>query len=375
MSKYLLLIMILLCPVVYGQTISQQLQDISDAKAAIKAAIESKGVTVDSDLPLHRYDDSVRDIIIPVGAITVAGEAGETIVAGDIVSIDYDNIIAKYSNPGTNTDFADIVYLGYANEAGVASDIINVTTIWQAPDYNAFIFDEPSQTITGYRGTATEITVPSQINGIDVLVIGTSALEDKGLTSVTISSGITTINSNAFRGNDIATLSLPNTITTIGTSAFDGNALTSVTLPTSLETLGGLAFANNLITSINIPNSVTSMGSYCWYRNKVTDAGGGITIGTGLTSLNTGAFSEAAFGVSGITSITIPSNIGSISDIVFWGAPLTTITMASATTSIYNTGTYTDHRTMGSYGADFVAAYGTGGAGTYNYSGGTWTKE
>jgi len=285
--------------------------------------------------------------------------------------------LAQLSNPVAPTASVTTDCIGYTHSAGSIGQSMTITALYNTNPYvgSDFLFDAPTQTITGYRGTATEITVPSQINGVDVLVIGREALKSKSLTSVTISSGITTIKSKAFYDNSIATLTLPNSITTIGDYAFDGNALTSVTLPTSLETLGGLAFANNLIASINIPNSVTSMGSYCWYRNKVTDAGGGITIGTGLTFLNSGAFSEAAIGVWGITSITIPSNIGTISNRAFYGAPLTTITMASATTSIYNTGTYTYHRTMGNYGEGFVAAYGTGGAGTYNYSGGVWTKE
>lgn len=98
----LLILLILACPAVYGQTenIMQQLSDISDAKAAIKTAIELKGVAVDT-APLADYADKIDSIAYPVDAEDISGRAGEALLAGDIV-------ITKpyYAVQATNPDTA-----------------------------------------------------------------------------------------------------------------------------------------------------------------------------------------------------------------------------------------------------------------------------
>ena len=53
--------------------------------------------------------------------------------------------------------------------------------------------------ITGYTGWATELTIPSELDGYTVTEIGASAFEDcSSLVSVTIPEGVTSIGSYAF---------------------------------------------------------------------------------------------------------------------------------------------------------------------------------
>ncbi len=84
----------------------------------------------------------------------------------------------------------------------------------------------------------------------------------KGLTSITIPSSVTTIDSNSFGSNNITTLDIPGSVTSIGEYAFESNALTNVTLHEGTTTIGGGAFAGNYLREITIPNSVTSLGTY-----------------------------------------------------------------------------------------------------------------
>ena len=88
-----------------------------------------------------------------------------------------------------------------------------------------FIFDKPNDvnTLVGYLGNATELTLPADYNG-ENYVIGANVF--KGKTRIT---GVT----------------IPNSVTSIGNSAFsDCTGLTSITIPNSVTSIGNQAFEN-----------------------------------------------------------------------------------------------------------------------------------
>lgn len=89
-------------------------------------------------------------------------------------------------------------------------------------------------TITKFKGSDTDVTIPNTIDGYPVKVIGQSAFEDfYSLTSVTVPDGLTGIEKNAF--NDcikLKTINIPDTVKSIGESAFYCcESLTNVTIP------------------------------------------------------------------------------------------------------------------------------------------------
>ena len=64
--------------------------------------------------------------------------------------------------------------------------------------------DEGGITITGFKGTETEVDIPSEIDGKSVTKIGELAFKEcNGLTSVTIPESVTNIGSGAFEGCNI----------------------------------------------------------------------------------------------------------------------------------------------------------------------------
>ena len=85
--------------------------------------------------------------------------------------------------------------------------------------------------ITGYKGSATEVVIPSEIEGKPVTSIGILAFcERRRLKSVTIPDSVTIIGSWAFNDcTGLTDLKIPNSVTSIGYAAFDGcNSLKDV---------------------------------------------------------------------------------------------------------------------------------------------------
>lgn len=128
-----------------------------------------------------------------------------------------------------------------------------------------FILNNTAVTVTRYKGTAADVTIPSRYKGKPVTVIDHVAFyNNSAVTSVTIPDSVTAIPDYAFGYcSQLTNISIPNSVTFIGFSAFNScTSLKSITLPSSLSTIQSYAFYNceNLKT-IRIPVSVTSIGN------------------------------------------------------------------------------------------------------------------
>ena len=128
---------------------------------------------------------------------------------------------------------------------------------------NIFYFDETTGTITKYIGSATNVEIPSTINGIKVTAIGDNAFEQcTSLTSIEISEGVTSIGEYAFIDcTALASVKIPSSVTSINEGAFCRcSALKSVEILNGLKTIGDSAFMNcTALTDITIPDSVTTI--------------------------------------------------------------------------------------------------------------------
>jgi hypothetical protein len=146
--------------------------------------------------------------------------------------------------------------------------------------------DSAAITITGYKGTAGRVRIPTTIEGIPVRSISgytfrgnktiTSVIIPGGvkieggafenctnLRSVVLDPGITIIPDGLFKNcTSLTSVAIPDSVTTIDREAFWGCAsLASVTIPGSVTRIGKFAFYScTILSSVVIPDSVKMIG-------------------------------------------------------------------------------------------------------------------
>ena len=199
-------------------------------------------------------------------------------------------------------------------------------------------------TITGYNGSNTIVNIPPRINNLPVTVISEEAFRDKGLTSVTIPSGVRAIGVRAFSSNRLTSVTIPDSVTFLDIGAFANNTLTSVVISNNVTAIGNSVFFNNTITNVVIPNSVTSIGVGAFARNHLTS----VVIPNSVTSIREGAFQD-----NRLTSVTIPNSVTVIERGAFLRNRLTSVTMPDSVTSIGDEAFLENPLTQVTIGANF----------------------
>jgi len=163
-------------------------------------------------------------------------------------------------------------------------------------------------------------------------------MSTSGIVSATIGNEVEILPANFVRGSKITEITIPNSVTSIGNYAFYGcSGLTSVTMPNSVTSIGNSAFYGcSGLTSVTIPNSVTSIGysafkgcsglkTVNWNVKNCADFPSGSSPFSGLTGINTFSFGNEVqnipaylcYGLSGLTSVTIPNSLNSIGNSAF----------------------------------------------------------
>ena len=180
-------------------------------------------------------------------------------------------------------------------------------------DFTYAVISETDKTceITGYTGTAVNVTVPAALGGYRVTTIGSYAFNNL---------------------NRLTGVTLPDNVETIEYNAFDGCvSLTSVKLPAQLKYIGSRVFYNcEKLTSIAIPVGVTEIGSNAFRNCKALTT---VTVSEQnnsevLPALKTTVGSEAFFDCTALTSVTLQESVTSIESYAFSGCTsLTSITL------------------------------------------------
>ena len=119
------------------------------------------------------------------------------------------------------------------------------------------ICDSGTYVITGYNGSDTILTFPSEINGVKVSSIsnGSSAISGSvgNVKSIIIPEGYVYIGNYAFyQYSNIKTVTLPESLKRVGNSAFLSTGITSVIVPSNVESIGASAFIGFSMADVTI---------------------------------------------------------------------------------------------------------------------------
>jgi len=251
-----------------------------------------------------------------------------TALAGQTVYVKGNGFTLRLTSDGSVTKY------GFAVTA--------VESVTQA-DYEEFI-SRPKYTIntsgvlTGYSGQLAELVIPETVDGIAVTGIGSRLFYNNNiLTSVTLPSGVTSIDNYAFAGcSNLASVSMGDQITSIGYEAFKNcTSLTSVALPSGLTTIDASAFCGcSNLASVTMGNQITSIGSDA-FKNCTSLTS--VTLPSGLTIIGSNTF----YGCSNLASVSMGSNVTSIASYAFYNCTsLNSISFSSNLTTIGSSAFY-----------------------------------
>lgn len=204
-------------------------------------------------------------------------------------------------------------------------------------DANGFTWqsdDGVTYSITGYTGSATNITIPSSIDGHSVTSIGLNAFRNTSITSVTIPDTVVSIGGFAFYYcTSLVSVVIPDSVTSIGESAFAYcTSLPNITLPDNLNKIENCAFQDcKAFTSITIPSSVKSIGFYAFLECFSLKS---ITIPNSVTSIGEGAFKDCKL----LNNVVIPDSVTSVGNYLFYNC--TSLSDVRLSNSLTNTGNF-----------------------------------
>jgi len=174
-----------------------------------------------------------------------------------------------------------------AEESGVES-----ASYYFSGDFEYTVLDDGTASITDYLGSASEVIIPSTLDGYKVTTIGKRAFyECKALVNVEIPDSVTLIDDNAFfYCTKLVSVEIPDSVTEIGEYAFEGcRSLVSVKIPDSVTTIGAHSFSGcESLISIDIPDTVTDIGDYAFCGCTSLES---IKIPHGITKIGDSVFS------------------------------------------------------------------------------------
>ena len=211
--------------------------------------------------------------------------------------------------------------------------VLNSSSTTGNETYYYIVNDDGCAEIIGCTTTSTELTVPTDFDGIVVNKIGDYGFANcTTLNSITIPANILNIGKYAFTGcTGLVNATIPTTVDTVGDYAFNNcTGLKNVTISEGVQALGEGAFYNciSLIEAV-VPDTAKYVGSYAFYNctSMVT-----ATIGTTAESIGDYTF----YNCEKLENIVVGYSVKTIGDYAFYNCALGSVIIPSATVSIGN---------------------------------------
>lgn len=220
-------------------------------------------------------------------------------------------------------------------------------------DYVYRLTEDGQALLSNYRGTETVLTVPAELDGHPLTVLGRAAfLGDQNLVEVTVPRGVVAIEDACFSEcHHLQRVTLPDTLVTMGDSAFNRcEELSQLTLPDSLRHIGELAFFNcAALTELTLPAALETLGARPldgsgwlaaqtgehavlgrWYVRCLSDQAE-VTVPADVTFIVGAAFMNN----TSVQRVTVPQGVTALGDYCFYGCvALTQLTLPDTVTAI-----------------------------------------
>lgn len=174
----------------------------------------------------------------------------------------------------------------------------------------------------GIIPTLTSVTLNSRLS-----VIGMQAfMGDKGLKSITIPGGVTTVDENAFYNSGLESVTIGAKVKDLSPNAFCGTALKQITVDAAnpwFEAADGILYSKGRksllhygggleATAFTVPAGVEELGDYSFYGIRSLET---LNLGEGLKEIGYFAFSRVK-----LASLTLPASLESIGSCAFYAA-------------------------------------------------------
>ena len=189
-------------------------------------------------------------------------------------------------------------------------------------------FDKNTGTIRGFSTgvfVPSEIVIPVQIEGVDVVEIAPQAFLGRNLKTVVFEDGskVQKIGDKAFANNyNLSKINLPSELVTIGQSAFWNTAITGeLVIPDKVTSIGNSAFSNSKLESVILPDSLTKINSNTFNENNLSN----IKLPANLETIESHAFSQCT---GSIESLVLPNSLKKIGISAFWQTSIKNIKLS-----------------------------------------------
>ncbi|WP_078598437.1 leucine-rich repeat domain-containing protein [Evansella clarkii] len=142
---------------------------------------------------------------------------------------------------------------------------------FKTTDAKYFRFDEFRREITGYEGEETNVVIPAEIDGVEVVSIGPDAFWNKGLTSVILPPTLSVIGFYAFAFNKLTDIRIPSSVALIEDGAFMYNQLETLRLGEDIFTISRSVFQHNRLSKLVLPENTQEIQSEAFSDNPITE--------------------------------------------------------------------------------------------------------
>ena len=171
--------------------------------------------------------------------------------------------------------------------------------------------------ITGYVGSAIDVTIPETLAGHRVTAIGEAAFMNKDtLTGISLPDGILSIDRSAFKNcRSAVSINIPITVRKIGANAFENCfSLVGATVPEGITALENRVFLNcHGLQRLTLPRSLETIGDGSLAGLHSLKE---LELPKALRTIGLGAFASG----KGLESLVIPSSVTDIGYSAFHGS-------------------------------------------------------